>query len=71
MNTKRLLIEILMMTACGEWYLSWIPFGWLDSNICVVTEEPLHPQIKNVLVRLIRETTIGDVHLTFARKKKL
>ena len=71
MSTAKLVAEILQMTAKGEWYLSWIPFDWNGNNICITTEEPLHPQIKDVVGRLSRERALGVVHLTFARKKKL
>lgn len=72
MSTIDLIGEILSMTAGSNWYVSCIPFGWCEENICISTVEPLHSDVKDVIKRIFYERTPAyiRVYLTFARKKK-
>lgn len=71
MSTAKLVAQILNLGTRSDntWFLSWRDFGFMHVNICIVTEKPLHPDIKIIIERVIRDRAFGNVHLTFARRK--
>jgi hypothetical protein len=73
MSTINLIGDILKIATANNWLILEREIKLFHSHISIVTENPLHADVKDNIKRVLYERTPSACfcHLTFARRKHL